>query len=282
MGQFFPLKKIFLLFACFQTIWGPFAEAETWATLHDFKEPLSNQGPIPQAKAKKILETLFPRFLKSPDQCSPTALKKLLPGEMRKSVCFAIVNPASGRPRFPECMAEVAVPQQALDLKTGNFIPSVKGLVEGSFNGPGHQDQVAFVEIAPCSGGEPVFKIFTLSNQKVVQEQTYALAKLRDYSPLSMSWKVQDVNHDGIDEILMERAYYLTMAQWQYDADLLVMKNGEWKSVAAFPSVFTSNCEAYTPDESYTAARIQYISSALGAFPKFQMDSKTYSCSGEK
>jgi len=216
--------------------------------LFDFRIDRKYSEPaIPAATRRSVLSKLFRRYLPDANRCS--------------------ANFNAGN----------STDYLAAARKAGEIVPSISGMVTGSFTAPGQSQTLYVISVSECNASHAdnfgTKRVAIFNGQQLVADLDVDFKETIE--------RKTDLNSDGIDELLMSSGD-THQGVVEEMAALYSFQNGRLRTVEDFGLVLEDSCASLEPG-SATKAAVLYISDVVpGNMPKLTMENYATGCTRTK
>lgn len=215
--------------------------------LFDFREDRAGKSQrIPVATQRLVLSKVFRRYLTDENKCNQDFT-----------------------PSGDDYLASAR--------RAGQIVPSIAGMITGSFTGPGQMQTAYVIFTGECGASHAdnygSKRVAIFSGQQLVADV--------DSDFKSHIVRKTDLNGDGVDELLMTSG---DMAQGTLIemAALVEFKNGRMRVIEDFGTVVEDTCASGFPGSSSKASVISISDLEPGRMPKLRIDNYVASCRNAK
>ena len=216
--------------------------------LFDFRIDRKYSEPaIPATTRRSVLSKLFRRYLPDANRCS--------------------ANFNAGN----------STDYLAAARKAGEIVPSISGMVTGSFTAPGQSQTLYVISVSECNASHAdnfgTKRVAIFNGQQLVADLDVDFKETIE--------RKTDLNSDGIEELLMSSGD-THQGVVEEMAALYSFQNGRLRTVEDFGLVLEDSCASLEPG-SATKAAVLYISDVVpGNMPKLTMENYATGCTRTK
>ncbi len=237
------MKTISLLLLFFFTL--PQATKPQRQVLFDFRLDRVNKSPrITPATQRDVLSKLFRRYLTDADRCKHGVVEGDYLAQARKS---------------------------------GQIVPQIAEMATGSFTAAGQTETAYVIFVNECTASHAD----NFGTKRVAIFQGPKLVADVDVDFRGSIVLKTDLDHDGIDELLMSTG---DMAQGTFVemASLLSFQNGRVRVIQDFGTVVEDSCASAMPGSTSKAAVLSIPNGAPFQMPKIKVDYYAAGCTKAK